>query len=259
MLHAVGIEVALAGTPVLKGVDFEARAGEVTVIAGPNGSGKTTLLKAMTGEVPYSGTVTLDGADVSAMKGWELAARRGVLPQAGQLSFPFTVLEILRLGLQAGRMARRTELPVTALDRVGLAGFEGRFYHDLSGGERQRVQLARVLLQVWEPVADGRPSWLLLDEPVSALDIGHQLEVMEIARDYARRGGGVVAVMHELNLTAMYADRLALLHGGRMARQGHPSEVLTDDLLSRVYGCRVRVNAVPDGPVPFVLPQAAGI
>ncbi|WP_425049732.1 heme ABC transporter ATP-binding protein [Psychromarinibacter sp. S121] len=259
MLEAVGIEVALAGTPVLKGVDFAARAGEVTVIAGPNGSGKTTLLKAMTGEVAYAGSVTLEGADVTSMKGWELAMRRGVLPQAAQLSFPFTVLEILRLGLQAGRMARRADMPVAALERVGLSGFEGRFYHDLSGGERQRVQLARVLLQVWEPVADGRPSWLLLDEPVSALDIGHQLEVMEIARDYARRGGGVVAVMHELNLTAMYADRVALLHGGRMAMQGAPREVLTDEMLSRVYGCRVRVNAVPDGPVPFVLPQAAGI
>ena len=100
---------------------------------------------------------------------------------------------------------------LTALARVDLAGFEGRMYQELSGGEQQRVQLARVLCQVWTPVAEGRARYLFLDEPVSSLDIGHQLSVMRLARDFAARGGGVVAVMHDLNLTSMFADQVVMM------------------------------------------------
>ncbi|WP_172292722.1 heme ABC transporter ATP-binding protein [Pseudoruegeria sp. HB172150] len=259
MLTARDITVSLSGVPILKGAGFTARARELTCIVGPNGSGKTTLLRALTGELSYGGEVRLEGRDMRAMKGWELATRRGVLPQATPLAFPFTVLEVLRIGLLAGTDAAEDDLPEQALARVGLAGFEGRFYHALSGGEQQRVQLARVLLQVWHPVEDGKPRWLFLDEPVSSLDIGHQLEVMQIARDYADAGGGVVAVMHELNLTAMFADSVALIHKGRTMCQGAPAEVLKDEVLSEAYDCRVRVNRTPEGVhVPFILPQAAG-
>ena len=106
--------------------------------------------------------------------------------------------------------------------RVDLAGFGARFYQELSGGEQQRVQLARVLCQVWTPVLEGRPRYLFLDEPVSSLDIKHQLVIMDIARDFARRGGGVVAILHDLNLTAMYADRVLVMKRGRVAASGSP-------------------------------------
>lgn len=255
-MEATGITVRLGRRPVLPGLDFTARPGRLTAIVGPNGSGKTTLLRALTGELPHGGTVRLNGRDIARMKPWQLAAIRGVLPQATTLAFPFTVIEVVRLGLAAGTAGADPSLPLRALARVDLAGFAGRFYNDLSGGEQQRVQLARVLTQVWEPVAAGEPRWLLLDEPVSSLDIGHQLTVMELARDYARAGGGVIAVMHDLNLTAMYADRIVLMHRGRIAAQGSPAEVLTDATLSAAYGCRLRVST-PPRTGPFLLPQAA--
>ena len=256
MLEARDIQVSLGRAMVLHSVDFIAKPGALTAIVGPNGSGKTTLLRALTGDIPYSGTINLDGTNVARMKPWQLATRRGVLPQATRLAFPFTVLEVVRLGLMAGIEAGRDHLAHEALARVGLSGFEGRFYQELSGGEQQRVQLARVLVQVWEPVVDGNPCWLFLDEPVSSLDIGHQLEVMELARAYARAGGGVVAVMHDLNLTAMFADSVAILQGGHMLRQDAPDNVLTDTLLSRAYGCKLKVNTAPPCGT-YVLPHVA--
>jgi iron complex transport system ATP-binding protein len=261
MLDVQNISVAISGTTILKDVTFKARAGAVTVIVGPNGSGKTTLLKAMTGELPYTGAISLDGADVRSYSTAALAARRAVLPQATVLAFPFTVLEVIRLGLLAGLHANDDDLPAHALAHVGLAGFEGRFYHALSGGEQQRCQLARVMVQVWQPVRDNKPSWLFLDEPVSALDIGHQLEVMQIARAFADAGGSVIAVMHDLNLTAMFADSVALLAVGRLVVQDSPANVLTDIHLSTAYRCNVRVNAAPPvgHDVPFLLPHMASV
>ena len=258
-MQARDITVRLGRREILRGIDFEARAGELTAIVGPNGSGKTTFLRALTGELPVSGRVTLNGLDTAGLKPWELAAMRAVLPQSTQVAFPFTVIEIVRLGLRAGAAAEDDGLPVKALSHVGLAGFANRFYGELSGGEQQRVQLARVLTQVWEPVEDGAPRWLLLDEPVSSLDIGHQLQVMELARGYARAGGGVIAIMHDLNLTAMFADRIALFQDGRISAFGTPSEVLCDEVLSGAYGCNLRVSAAPGDGAPFLLPQAASL
>ncbi len=257
MLSAADIHVDLAGAPVLRGVSLTARPGGMTVIVGPNGSGKTTLLRALTQDLPCRGAIRLDGDDIAYMPGWRLATRRAVLPQASRIAFPFTVLEIVRLGLMAAGSPPPPGRASDALARVGLAGFEGRFYQELSGGEQQRTQLARVLCQVWEPVGPDGARWLFLDEPVSSLDIGHQIEVMDRMADYAARGGGVIAVMHDLNLTAMYADQVILLAAGRCLAAGPPAEVLTDDLLSRAYGCALRVNTAPPAPATFLLPHMA--
>lgn len=260
LLQATAIEVSYGARPTLDGVDFSAKAGELTAIVGPNGSGKTTLLRAMTGELAYEGRVRMNGEDCAEISVQELAMRRAVLPQASRLAFPFTVLEVVRLGLTAGmgsdRLDDREYLPQEALCRVGLSGFEGRMFQELSGGEKQRVQLARVLVQIWQPVWQGEPRWLLLDEPVSALDIGHQMVVMQIAKDYAAAGGGVVAVMHDLNLTAMFADSVALLDRGRLVKQGTPREVFTTDILRETYACPVQMNTAPAGDVPWLLPQS---
>ncbi|SMX30846.1 heme ABC transporter ATP-binding protein [Octadecabacter ascidiaceicola] len=261
MLIATKINVSIGKTPILHGVNFDAQAGQLSAVVGPNGSGKTTLLKAMTGDLPYTGSVVLDGTDVKVIPGTQLATRRAVLPQAAGLAFPFTVLEVVRLGLTAGLGAQDRGLPQRALAHVGLAGFEGRLYHALSGGEQQRCQLARVLTQVWEPKRDGQASWLFLDEPVSALDIGHQLEVMTIARQFADAGGAVVAVMHDLNLTSMFADSILLMKSGHSVVQGNPQAVLSDEYLSRAYGCRVRVNVPPFHvqDAPYILPHMADL
>ena len=242
---------------VLHHINLTAQPGALTAIVGPNGSGKSSLLGALTGTLPHDGRVWLNGRDIATLKPWELAAMRAVLPQAALLAFPFTVIEVVRLGLQSGTAGDRSEVPMQALAQVGLAHYAGRTFQELSGGEAQRVMLARVLAQVWEPVEDGQPRWLFLDEPVSSLDIGHQLQVMDRARDFARQGGGVIAVMHDLNLTALYADQVIVLAEGRAIATGTPTDVLTDDILSRAYGCQLRVSAPPPVGVPYILPHAA--
>lgn len=261
MIEARDVSVAIGGKRIVTDVDFTARPGEVAAIVGPNGSGKTTFLKALSGDLAFTGTVTVNGRDLIAMKPVEAAIARAVLPQVTTLSFPFTVREVVRLGLVGGRSGvlpgENERLPERALARVDLDGFAGRFYQELSGGEQQRVQLARVLCQVWAPVLDGKPRYLYLDEPVSSLDIKHQLIIMNIARDFARRGGGVIAILHDLNLTAMYADRVFVMHRGRLAADGSPQEVLSDDLIEKVFDCRLKVGVLPTGNVPFVLPQSA--
>ena len=259
-IEARGLAVAYGKRRILHGVDFSARPGEVTMIIGPNGSGKTTLMRALTGEVPATGSIAINDKALGDYPAHMLAATRAVLPQDTALAFPFTVAEVVGLGVTAGPMlanndARRQRI-VDALDAVDLPGFAGRYYQELSGGERQRVQLARVLCQIWNPVSPHHgPRWLFLDEPVSSLDIRHQLMIMELAGNYARRGGGVIAVMHDLNLTAMFGDRITLISSGEVAATGTPEEVLQDETLADVFGCALKVGEVPRDHL-FVLPQA---
>ncbi len=263
MIEATGISVSIGAKRIVSDVDFEMRPGEIAAIVGPNGSGKTTFLKALSGDLPYTGRVAINNRDIAGLKPWETASMRAVLPQATALSFPFTVHEVVKLGLMSGRSGalagEERNLPERALARVDLDGFAGRFYQELSGGEQQRVQLARVLCQVWAPVLEGKPRYLFLDEPISSLDIKHQLTIMDIARDFARRGGGVVAILHDLNLTAMYADRIYVMHRGRLAAAGSPRDVLKDDLISKVFECDLKVGALPAGNAPFVLPQSVAL
>ncbi|MEL7132938.1 MAG: heme ABC transporter ATP-binding protein [Pseudomonadota bacterium] len=251
------LSVRYGAKQVLNDVAMRAESGHLTAIVGPNGSGKSTLVKAICGDLPYDGTVTLNGLDIARTKPWTLAAMRGVLPQVSTLAFPFHAIEVVRIGLSAGIGAVQAGRAEAALARVGLAGYANRYYQELSGGEQQRVHLARVLAQVWEPRTETGPRWLILDEPVSSLDIAHQLQVMEIARDFARAGGGVLAVMHDLNLTALFADCMILMAGGAIEAVGAPDEVMTDALLSDAYGCPLRVSTPPRQAAPYILPHAA--
>ncbi|RUT30393.1 heme ABC transporter ATP-binding protein [Arsenicitalea aurantiaca] len=260
MIATQGLSVRIDGRTIISDIAFEAQPGQLTAIVGPNGSGKTTLLKAIIGDHAYDGEIRLNGLDARSLGPAAAAGLRTVLPQASVLAFPFTVREVVALGTTAGRPGILGQalggLPEAALARVDLDGFGPRCYQDLSGGEQQRVQLARVLCQVWVPVLDTQPRYLLLDEPVSSLDIRHQLQVMAIARAFADAGGGVVAVLHDLNLAAMFADRIAIIAGGRLLTMGSPKEALTDDRLEAAFGCPLRVGSVPTAPVPFVLPQS---
>lgn len=261
VFEAKAVRVRIGSRDILHGVDFSARAGEVTAVIGPNGSGKTTLLKAICNDIDSSGEIAINGEDMRALKPWQAASMRAVLPQATVLSFPFTVREVVKLGTTSGRSGAAPDeldhLPELALERVDLGGFAGRFYQDLSGGEQQRVQLARVLCQVWQPVLEGVPRFLLLDEPVSSLDIKHQLMIMNVAKGFAEAGGGVVAILHDLNLTAMYADKVLVMKDGHAHAFGPPSEVIQSELISEVFECGLRVGALPAANVPFVLPQSA--
>lgn len=259
-LEIEALNVSLSGTPIVRDISFAAKAGAVTVVVGPNGSGKSTMLKAVTGELRHTGRVRLNGTKVDGLPPEALAGLRAVLPQHTSLTFPLTVAEVVRLGIRRGALpsASPHRRICEALERVDLDGFAARAYHSLSGGEQQRVQLARVLCQVWDPCPGGVPRWLFLDEPISSLDIRHQILIMDVAAGYARAGGGVVAVLHDLNLTALYADHILVMKTGRLLSQGTPKEVITDRLVSEAFDHPLRVSAVPAGEVPFILPQAAG-
>lgn len=261
MIEVDDIAVRIAGRSILHGIAFTAQPGQVTAVIGPNGSGKSTLLKALCRDHEFTGRVRINGHDITRLSVAAAATLRAVLPQSSTLPFPFTVREVVALGLTAGRsgvpVSALQRLPDEALARVDLAGFGGRFYGELSGGEQQRVQLARVICQVWLPVLDGVPRYLFLDEPVSSLDIRHQLLIMDVARRFAAAGGGVIAILHDLNLAAMYADRVLAIRDGRVAGLGTPSQVLTDQLIAQVFDCTMRVGVLPPQHIPFVLPQSA--
>lgn len=250
--------VAYRGRTALHPTSLDIAPGTFTIVVGPNGAGKSTLLKVMTGEqAPQGGHVRLDGTALAAFPARVLARRRAVLPQSSALAFPFTVAEVVRLGLEAGGHAGGPDAILAALARVDLAGFSGRFYQELSGGEQQRVHLARVLCQIGAPVEAGQPRYLFLDEPISSLDIRHQIGVLRIARRFAHEGDGVLAVLHDLNLAAAFADRILVVAGGRVLGDGSPPDVLTDELIERAFGLPLRVGALPAAGIPFILPQTA--
>jgi len=254
MYEARGATVTVQGRAILDGVDLRLPPGEVTVLVGPNGAGKSTLLKAMAGgRALDAGSVTLHGRDVAAWAPAELAGLRAVLSQSVTVGFAFRVDEVVRLGLPAGTSrARADALAGAALERVGLSDFAGRDCTTLSGGEQQRVHLARAMVQLAAAPADERTRYLMLDEPTNGLDIAHQLLVVRVAREHAASGGGVLAVLHDLNLAALAADRIVALDRGRIVADGPPEAVVTDRLLSETYRVGLRVNVVSRSI--FVLP-----
>lgn len=241
-----GVSVALDGRPVLHDVALTAPSGSWTAVIGPNGAGKSTLLRAALGLVRSAGTVTVDGADVRRLRPRERARLLAYAPQSPQLPAGTTVFDYALLGRSPyiaylGReSADDRRIVHDVLARLGLEDFAGRDVDHLSGGERQRVVLARALAQQ-APV-------LLLDEPTTALDIGHQQQVMDLV-DGLRRDDGltVITTIHDLTLAAQYADRLVLLAQGRVAASGTPGEVLTAERIAEHFGARVQVEPGPDG------------
>lgn len=257
MITTHGVTVSRSGRRLLDDVTISLQPGSFTVIIGPNGAGKSTLMKVLSGEMRAdAGSVAYGNIDVGLFRPAELARVRAVLPQSTVLSFPFTALEIVRMGAVAQGSTQPEVQARQALAKVGLAGFEGRSYNMLSGGEQQRVQFARALAQVPQAVEDGQPRALLLDEPTSSLDLGHQISVLETARDFALNGGTVLAVLHDLNLAAEFADQLIVMHRGRITACGPAQETINDETIARVYGIGGTVGRLPAAHIPYILPQS---
>jgi len=238
MLQAIGIEVRVRTKTLLRDVSLEVEPGEFVAIIGPNGAGKSTLLNALAGDRPLtSGEILLDGRPFGQWSKPELARRRAVLPQHSAVAFDFTGLQIAMLGLLAfrGTLSERQmqALAEQALAETEALAFADRPYTVLSGGERQRIQLARVLAQ-----CDADPSatpFLLLDEPITGLDLSHQHAALASARRRADRGLGVLAVLHDLNMAARYADRVGIVEDGRVTNLGPTRETLDPARLSAVF------------------------
>jgi iron complex transport system ATP-binding protein len=254
---------AVAGKLLVDGVNLIVRPGWVLAVLGPNGAGKSTVLALIAGDLsPASGAARLDGRPIARWSRRELALRRAVMPQSSQLVFDFLVRDVVAMGRAAHDegprnpvLRRAVEAAMAAADITHLAD---RVFPTLSGGEKQRVQLARALAQIWPgDTAAGSPAYLLLDEPTASLDLAHQAQVLGAARRLAAAGLGVLAVLHDLNLAALFADEVALLAGGRLVASGAPGEVLTPSMIEQVFGARVLRLAHPhrrDRPIMVLDP-----
>lgn len=244
-----GLSCRLGGVQILDGVELDICYGSVLALVGPNGAGKSTLLGALCGDVPAtSGEVRLDGQVLGDWEPRMLARRRSMLLQANQVSFPFTVREVVEMGRSPWIGSSSAEEDETAVEEAlrltDTAGLAERTFPVLSGGEKARVSLARVLAQHTDVV--------LLDEPTAALDLRHQEDVMTIARDLARRGKAVVVVLHDLSLAASYADDVVILDRGRVVAHGPAADVITPEAIERTYGIAVHVLSDPDGRLVVV-------
>jgi iron complex transport system ATP-binding protein len=235
MIVADALSVSLGGVRVLDQLSVALEGGTLVGVIGPNGAGKSTLARALLGLLaPDAGGVTIDGVDVAALTRTAVARSVAYLPQSYAVHWPLSVARLVGLGRlpHLGPFSRIAAADQAAIDAAlrdtGTTHLAGRIATELSGGERARVMLARAL-------ATGAPA-LIADEPLTALDPGHQLEIMTLLGAQARAGALIVAVLHDLSIAARFCDRLLLLDQGRLVADGTPDAVLTDDRLAAVYG-----------------------
>ena len=216
-------------------------AGQINMLTGNNGAGKTTLLRLLAGFLkPDSGSITMNGDKLSDLSLRELARRRAVLPQHDAINTIFTVDEIvsfaeLPFAYQSKQQAIK-ELRKEITEELEIKHLQDRLYQTLSGGEKQRVRLARVILQA--KLSRQETPWLMLDEPMSSLDWGHQHKLLDYLRRLATEGFGILAVLHDLNLVMQYADEVCLLHNKRIFASGHSADVLDENNMRDIFGSR---------------------
>lgn len=234
-------------------ISLQVNEREILTIIGPNGAGKTTLLKLLAGDLhPQTGQVLLNGRPLPHHKPLELARQRAMMPQQASVSLDFTAYEVALMGrhphIRGSETREDHRIVEEALHRTEVLHLREQLYATLSGGEKARVTLARVLAQQ-TPI-------LLLDEPTSTLDLRHQHMTMQIMRERAKTGVAVVAVLHDLNLAAMYADRIGMIHKGQLRFIGTPEEVLTAANIQTVFGLAVEVLSHPTHHCPLIVPLA---
>ncbi len=228
--------------------------GQITAIIGPNACGKSTLLRALSRLLkPTAGRVVLDGEDIHHLPSREVAKRLGLLPQSAIAPDGITVADLVARGRYPHQSMLRqwSAADQTAVDQAmaatGVSDLAPRLVDELSGGQRQRVWVAMVLAQ--------QTDLILLDEPTTFLDIAHQIELLELFRELnLDQGRTLVAVLHDLNQAARYADQLVVMHQGRVVAQGDPRQVLTADLVHQVFGLECRIIDDPESGTPLVIP-----
>jgi iron complex transport system ATP-binding protein len=243
--------------PVLRAVSLKISPGERVAILGANGAGKTTLLKLIGGVLqPSGGSVTIAGSPLEALSRRDLARRVAAVPQVFSVPFAFSVREIVELGRtphlrnMAGLSSTDRHAVEHALRLTGTREFANRIFNELSGGERQRVVIAMALAQ--------EPEILLLDEPTQQLDLARQAEILDlIAGLNQSKGLTVVSAIHDLNLAARYFDRMVFLHDASIIMEGRPDQVLSPELLHKVYGSHIQVLRLSGQSLPVVLPLPA--
>ncbi|WP_020188304.1 ABC transporter ATP-binding protein [Methylopila sp. 73B] len=257
LLQSLDLTLGYGDRPVVNGVDLTVPRGAFTALIGPNGSGKSTLLRGLCRLLrPTSGQVLLDGADIHRLPTRDVARRIGVLPQGPTAPEGLTVRELVAMGRYPhqsplGRWSDADEAACRhAMELTGLEPLGERLLDTLSGGQRQRAWIAMALAQQTEA--------LLLDEPTTFLDLAHQIEVLDLLTDLViDRAATVVAVLHEINQAARYADHIVMLKDGAIHAEGAPEDVLTSDNVNAVFGLQNRIFLDPDTGSIFVAPLGA--
>jgi iron complex transport system ATP-binding protein len=250
-LAAQGIEVRLGGRAVLRDIGLAFDAGRVAAIVGPNGAGKSTLLTCLAGlRRPGAGVVRLDGRLITALSPRERARRIGYLPQAPEIAWRLDVHTFVRLGRTAhrgvfGEDPGDADAVDRALAATAMTAFSRRDVTTLSGGERARALIARALA--------GEPAWLVADEPLTGLDLSHQIDAGDLLQEVARSGVGVIVSLHDLSFAARVADRIVLIAEGRVLADGVPAEALAPPMLARAYGVDAGWTNGKGGPLLDVL------
>jgi iron complex transport system ATP-binding protein len=255
MLEIEGLIVDYGPRRVLQGIDLTVQPGEILALIGPNGAGKSTLIKAISGVVPaQAGRIRLDGEDLIRLSPAQRARCLAVVPQARRLPADYTVWQTVLLGRTPylgwlGQPASQDRVRARwAMEQTATSPLAERRIGELSGGEQQRVLLARA-------VAQDTPV-LLMDEPTAHLDLQHQTALLTLARSLAsEERRAILMALHDLNLAALYADRVALLVGGRLRAVGAPEAVLTPELVSSAYQIPVHIIQHPDYGTPLILPD----
>jgi len=249
-IKAVSVDVSIGEAQLLKDISLDVVPGEVLALVGPNGAGKSTFLSALAGDLILSrGQVFYNQCDLSKLSIQERSFYRSVMSQSQPMVFDFSVRNIVEMGwLHQGHGFYNAHFSLATqqvIEQCNITSLVERRFNTLSGGEQKRVHFARALLQLWLPEGSKECRYLLLDEPLANLDIAHELSMLNVIKQSAASGIGVLIVLHDLNLAAKFADKIALFDQGKIVRLGTPEQVLTEDSLSTVYGVPVTVAQTP--------------
>jgi len=254
MLKIQNLSVSYGSRRVLHDVSFDVQSGEILALIGPNGAGKSTLIRAVSGVIPYAGHIRTNGDDFASLSTIQRAQYIATVPQAAAMPPAYTVWETVLFGRTPylgflGQPSKQDEdIARQSLERVSALPLADRYVGELSGGEQQRVLLARALCQS-TPI-------LLLDEPTAHLDLQYQVSLLELVNELAHKDSlAVLVALHDLNLAAHYADRIALMLAGKIKAMGKPKEVLKQELIEEAYCLPVQVVKHPFLDVLLVLPS----
>lgn len=258
MIEAKNITVQIGDKKLVRDVSMQIEPGKFSVILGKNGAGKSTFLKTLTGDMkPTSGEIFVEGKSLNSISPEHLALKRAVMMQNAHLAFSFTSLEVVLMGRtphsRGFETPRDQRIARECMKQAGVDHLMNRNFPTLSGGEKQRVQFARMLAQLWDRIEQKRPCCLILDEPLSSLDLSYQHTIMHLVKRLSRKKVAVLMVLHDLNLAAQYADEINIMKEGRTFALGTPHDVFKSEIIEMAFDCPVHVMQHPHYQCPLII------